>query len=169
MAELTFVSRVVLALFDVPGVICYFNPNGEVLSDYARFQQIWKACAQQKKIPLPLWGNIRFFNLNKEFGFRDTVGNGQLEVSDVEAIYPSAKYRPGDIDYYLRNVTHYFLDQRPELKSGEAIDGPGERDLSWTMEVLDEGTITPPRKVVRLYPKSGRTAVEEAVAALGRV
>jgi hypothetical protein len=158
----------VLALFEVPGVICYFNPNGEVLSDYARFQEIWKACGQPKKIPLPLWVNIRFFNLAKHLGFMDTVGNGQREVSDVEAIYPSAKYRPGDIDYYLRNVTHYLLDQRPELKSGEAIDGPGESDLSWTIEVLDEGTVTPPRQVVRLYPKASRKAVEEALTTIGR-
>ena len=168
LAELTFVNRVVLALFNVPGVICYFNPNGEVLSDYTRFQEIWKSCGQQEKIPLSLWVNIRFFNLNKELGFMDTVGNGQLEVGDVEAIYPSAKYQPGVIDYYLRNVTHYLLDQRPKLKSGEAIDGPGERDLSWTIEVLDEGTITPPRKAVRLYPKSSRMAIQQALAAIGR-
>ena len=73
---------------------------------------------------------------------------------------------PGDIDYYLRNITHYLLDQRSELKSSEAIDGPGESDLSWTAEVLDEGTVTPPRKVVRLYPRASRGAVQQALAAL---
>ena len=95
LEELTFVNRVALASFTVPGVICYFNPNGEVLKDHTGFYEVWKECGQQEKIPLPLWVNIRFFNLNKELGFMDTVGNGQMEVvSDVEAIYPSAKYRP---------------------------------------------------------------------------
>lgn len=32
VAELHFLSRAVLALIGAPGVICYFNPNGEVLS-----------------------------------------------------------------------------------------------------------------------------------------
>jgi hypothetical protein len=168
LEELTFVNRLVLALFKVPGVICYFNPNGEVLKDHAGFHDVWNACGQQGESPLPLWVNIRFFNLNKGLGFMDTIGNGQLEVGDVEAVFPSAQYQPGDIGHYLRNVTHYLLDQRPELKSGEAIDGPGESDLSWTIEVLDEGTITPPRKVVRLYPKSSRPAIQQALAAIGR-
>lgn len=32
VAEMMFLSRAVLALFRVPGVLCYFNPNGEVLN-----------------------------------------------------------------------------------------------------------------------------------------
>ncbi len=32
----------------------------------------------------------------------DTVGNAQLEIRDIEAVFPLAEYDPGDIDYYLR-------------------------------------------------------------------
>jgi hypothetical protein len=168
LAEMMFLSRAVLALLKAPGVICYFNPNGEVLRDYPSFHELWHTCREQEKIPLSLWMNIRFFNLSEKLGFMDTIGNGQLEIRDVEAIFPMAKYDPGDIDYYLRNVTHYLLDLDREIQTGEAIDGPGESGLSWTAEVLDEGVIEPPRQVLRLYPKASRKHVREALAAVGR-
>src|SRR4029077_18617459 len=128
-AEMLFLSRVVLAVFKAPGILCYFNPNGEVLRDRAGFRETWIECKKQNKIPLLLWMNIRFFNLSEQFSFMDTVGNSQLELQDVEAIFPKAKYEPRDIDYYLRNVTHYLLDLDRELQTGEDIDGPGESNL----------------------------------------
>jgi hypothetical protein len=167
LAEMMFLGRAVIALFNAPGVICYFNPNGEVLRDRASFCEVWDACREQEKIPLPLWMNIRFFNLSDTLGFMDTVGNSQLEIPDVEAIFPQPRYDPGDIDYYLRNVTHYLLDAEREINTGEAIDGPGESELSWTTEVLKEGLIAPPRRVLRLYPNAGRKAIRQALAAVG--
>ncbi len=112
--------------------------------------------------------NIRFFHLSDEFSFMDTVGNAQLDIRDVEAVFPKPGYDPARVDYYLRNVTHYLLDLDRELRTGEMIDGPGESDLSWTMEVLDESLAAPPRHVVRLYPKTEQKAVREALAALKR-
>lgn len=168
LAELQFLGRAVLAVLQAPGVICYFNPNGEVLRDRASFREVWVECEKQQRIPLPLWINIRFFNLDEELSFMDTVGNGQLDVSDVEAIFPTAEYDPGDVDYYLRDVTHYLLDLGREVRTGERMDGPGESDLSWTAEVIEDGTIEPPRRVLRLYPEANRKAVRQALAAVGR-
>jgi hypothetical protein len=168
VAEMMFLSRAVIALLKAPGVICYFNPNGEVLRDDAAFRQVWDACKQQKMMPLPLWMNVRYFNLSDKLGFMDTVGNGQLELRDVEAVFPSAEYDPGDIYHYLRNVTHYLLGFDREMQSGEEIDGPGESNLSWTMELLDEGVIEPPRRVLQLYPKGSSKAVRTALSAVGR-
>lgn len=168
LAEMMFLSRVVLGLLEAPGIVCYFNPNGEVLCDEESFRGVWDPCTEQQKLPLSLWMNIRFFNLNETLRFMDTVGNGQLEVRDVEAVFPADAYDPGDIDYYLRNVTHYLLELDREMQTGERIDGPGETDLSWTLEVLDQGVIEPPRKVLRLYPRASRKAVRAALSALGR-
>src|SRR5262245_51746441 len=168
LAEMLFLSRAVLAVFKAPGILCYFNPNGEVLRDRAGFREVWSACKQQDKIPLLLWMNVRFFNLSEKIGFMDTVGNGQLDLQDVEAIFPKSRYDPGDIDHYLRNVTHYLLGLDREIQTGEDIDGPGEGNLSWTMEVFKEGAIEPPRPVLRLYPKANRKAVREALAAVDR-
>jgi hypothetical protein len=169
LAELTFLSRVVMAVFNAPGVICYFNPNGEVLRDRASFCALWEECAKQQNVPLPLWTNIRFFNLNEKLALMDTVGNGQLDLQDIEAIFPHDKYDPGNVDYYLRNVTHYLLDLEREIKSGEAIDGPGESDLSWTIEVVQNGTMEPPRQGLRIYPKANRREIHAALAAVGRL
>jgi hypothetical protein len=166
VGEIMFMSRAAIALLKAPGVICYFNPNGEVLRDDAAFRQVWDACTEQQKIPLPLWMNIRFFKLSDQLGFMDTVGNGQLEIRDVEAVFPSAKYDPGKIDYYLRNVTHYLLGLDREMQSGEEIDGPEETNLSWTMEVLDRGVVEPPRRVLRLYPKASAGEVGAALSAV---
>jgi hypothetical protein len=168
LAEMMFLSRAVLAVLKAPGVICYFNPNGEVLRDASSFEELWVAGREQETNPLELWTNVRFFNLSESLCFMDTVGNGQLEVRDVEAIFPAAKYDPGDVDYYLRNVTHYLLDLDREIQTGEAIDGPGEYELSWTTEALDEGGIHPPRRVLRLYPKESQAVVRQALAAVGR-
>ena len=112
--------------------------------------------------------NVRFFNLSDDLGFMDTVGNAQLDLRDVEAVFPSAKHDPGDIDYYLRNVTHHLLGLENEMQSSESIDGPGESNLSWTTEVVDQGVVEPPRRVLRLYPKAMAKAVRAALTAAGR-
>jgi hypothetical protein len=41
VAEMQFLSRAVMALLKAPGVICYFNPNGEQLLA-AKFKSPWK-------------------------------------------------------------------------------------------------------------------------------
>lgn len=168
VAEMIFLSQASTALLKAPGVLCYFNPNGEVLRDYASFRQVWDTCTEHQNLPLSLWINIRFFNLSEKFSFMDTVGNGQLETRDIEAVFPSAEYNAGDVDYYLRNVTHYLLGLDRDLHSGEEIDGPGDGNLSWTMEVLDQGIIEPPRRVLRLFPKSSAHAVRASLSAVGR-
>ena len=165
LAELNFITRAVLAMLDVHGVISYFNPNGEVLLDRAVFSEVWTACQKQKNIPLPLWTNIRFYNFSGRLGFMDTVGNGQLDLHDIEAIFPISKFEPADVGYYLRYITQYLLELDRPLKTGEDIYGPGETDLSWTIQMLEQGTVAPPRQVVRLFPKANREEVQQALAA----
>lgn len=98
LGELSFLNGLVTSLGDVPGVLCYFNPNGEVLRDLASFQSIVGQCAVQKTLPLLLWSHIRLFHLNENFGFMDSVGNGQFDLPDVEVIYPKQRYAPETID-----------------------------------------------------------------------
>lgn len=163
--EMGFISRLVIALGRAPGVLCCFNPNGEVLRDPSGFASTWDAATKQQKVPLLLWMNVRLFNLDRVFGLMDTVGNAQLDVRDIEVIYPVKRYDPGTIDYYMRNVTHYLRDLGREIQTGEAIDGPGESNLSWTAEACDQGIAAPPRPVLRLYPKVDAAPIREALAA----
>ena len=154
LSEMTFLSRVVLAVFKVPGVICYFNPNGEVLYDRDGFCEVWDGCLCKEKIPLPLWMNIRFFNPSLDRGVMDTVGNQQLGIRDVEALFSQAEFEPREIDDYLRRLTRDLLDRR-EFRSGEAIDGPGKYDMPWIVDVCKGSALNPPaRPVVRLYPEA---------------
>ncbi|MCI0680964.1 MAG: DUF4261 domain-containing protein, partial [Gemmataceae bacterium] len=166
---LIVLNKIVLALFKAPGVLCYFNPNGEVLRDGDSFRDHEKSCREQEIIPLELWANIRFLHVNEAIWFMDTVGNAQLDLQDVEAFYPKDKYKAEDIDHYLRNVTLYLMSLDRTLQSGEEIDGPGEGDLSWTMDILEQGAIEPPRHIVRLYPKGLGEDVKKALEAVGRV
>ncbi|HEY2589549.1 MAG TPA: DUF4261 domain-containing protein [Tepidisphaeraceae bacterium] len=165
--EMMFVSRLAIAAGNASGVLCYFNPNGEVLRDLASFRSVFDACVNQSKAPLLLWMNVRLFALDGAFGLMDTVGNSQLDVMDIEVVYPKKQYDPNAIGYYVRNVTHYLLELGREIQTGEAIDGPGERGLSWTAETRDEGLVAPPRRVLRLFPKSDAIAIRSALAATG--
>ena len=168
LVELVVLNTLVLPLFKVPGVLCYFNPNGEVLRDRATFREYYKGCKEQEKTPIALWSNVRFFNVNDRIGLMDTVGNGQLDLQDVEAVFPKAKYEPEVIDYYLRNVSLYLLGLDRSMQSGEEIDGPGETNLSWMTEVLKEGASPPPRRVLRLYPKALESEVRRLSAGAKR-
>jgi hypothetical protein len=168
VAEMMFLTRFAIAAANTRGVLCHFNPNGEVLRDAESVRSIWAACASEEKLPLLLWMNVRFFNLSDDLGLMDTVGNRQLDVNDVEAVFPSERYDPGTIDYYLRNVTHYLLDLGREIQTGEAIDGPGDNTLSWTAEACDQALVAPPRPVLRLYPKANRSQVARAITAIQR-
>lgn len=165
--ELNFLSRLVLAAGEAAGVLCYFNPNGEVLRDHAGFSRVWRDCAADELIPLPLWTNVRLFQLTDQLALMDTVGNSQLDRMDIEAIFASDEYEPSNVDNYLRNVSLYLLHSNPEFETGQTMDGPGATGSSWAIDVLDAGLVNPPRKVLRLYPKRHAAAVADAVASAG--
>lgn len=159
LAELNFLNRLTIAAGETSGVLCYFNPGGELLRDLIMFDLDWQASAVEQKLPLLLWSSIRLFKLDPAFSFMDSVGNGQFDVSDIEVIYPTNGYDPSTIDYYIRNVTHHLLGLNRPLQTGETIDGPGESNLSWLIESLDTALTAPPRPVLRLYPAADAPAI----------
>lgn len=166
LEELMFLSDATLALLEVPGVLCYFNPNGEVLRDAATFRETWEGCLEEEKIPLELWRNIRLFTVDHKISFVDTIGNTQLDIPDVEAFFETSSYKSRDLYYYVGNVTHFLLDLGGELTTGESIDGPGESNATWMIDIPEESIAAPPREAVRLFPKSKQAAVQAALDAL---
>lgn len=164
LGEIRFLTGLAKSLFEIKSAIAYFNPNGEVLESRAGFNEVWMQCIELSQVPLPLWSNIRLYNLNEEFGFMDTVGNAQLDIRDVEAIFPRASHIQRDIGRYLRNVSLYLLQVGRELNSGEPIDGPGESNLSWVIESVENGLVQPPRRVLRLMPKADRDRIRAVIA-----
>ncbi len=163
VAELVFLNRLIDAACLVPNVLCYFNPNGEVLRDARQFGATLRGCEEQGRLPLLLWTNVRMYDLNESLLFMDTVGNEQFDRPDVEAVFSKTSYEPDDVAHYLRNVTHYLLDSKREIKSGESIDGPGESGLSWTIESSEKPVVAPPRNVLRLYHRSVASEVRGAL------
>lgn len=104
-------------------------------------------------------------------GMRMKHGQGNLQpghVQDVEAVVPIDSYEPGEIDYYLRNVTHYLTGLDRPLESGAEIDGPGESNLTWITETLKDGTVEPPRRVLRLSPKADQKQIQNALSGVGK-
>lgn len=153
VGELNFLTGMTQAILKLPGALCYFNPNGEVLRDLKTLTELLDGCRSADLIPLPAWCNVRFFNLGGGWSLMDTVGNGQLDVPDVEVLFRIDQYEPGRIDNYLRNVTTYLVSNpAATLKDGETIDGPNESNLTWRIRVPKEAIVPPPHRwLVRLY------------------
>jgi hypothetical protein len=162
LPELEFLTRIVQALLKIPGTLCYFNPGGEVLRDGDSLAEMLQACAEAATPPLSAWCNIRFFKLNDAWFGMDTVGNGQLDLPDLEVVFPIAEYEPGRMDTYLRDVSLYLLSKGGEvLKGGDKIDGPGETHLSWHVARSDKPIVNPPRSVIQLVPTKHQSEIAQ--------
>jgi hypothetical protein len=151
--EMLFLTEIAQAILEVPGTLCYFNPNGEVLRDRQSLGEMLEFCQSRSLIPLPAWCNARFFNLGDGWFMLDTVGNNQLDVPDFEAFFRTKQYEPARVDNYLRNVTlHLINTPGAEFGDGESIDGPNETNLTWRIRIPANPISNPPRQLVRLYP-----------------
>lgn len=148
--ELEFVTRLVSALLDLPGAICYFNPNGEVLKDKAGLQDSLAFGEEHNLPPLEVWSNIRLFNVDAEWSMMDTVGNSQLDFPDTEACFHAESYDFNAVDNFLRNVSLYLLNNGEVIRDGDTMDGPGR--IRWQSQQFENGICDPPRRVLRWLP-----------------
>jgi hypothetical protein len=150
--ELMEMHWVILALFKLPQVICYFNPQGEVLRDEASFDQTDELYYDNELPALELWSNARLFRVDEQWTLMDTVGNSQLGVPDIEAVFFSEAYSPVDVEQLLRLTTMYLLDA-PEEDIQTMED---ENKTTWKLSFENDSICDPPRQVVRLTPDDGR-------------
>jgi hypothetical protein len=157
--ELSFVTRLTSVLVGLPGNVCYFNPNGEVLRHPAEVVERLKASEEGSVPPLDLWSNVRLFNVNDGWLLMDTVGNSQLDHLGLSAPFPDFEVCiPPDksddlasIDPFLRNVTLYALNSGAVFRDGDTINGPF--GMNWRALVRKRGLINPPRACVRFFPE----------------
>ncbi|WP_425618222.1 DUF4261 domain-containing protein [Anatilimnocola sp. NA78] len=157
--ELEHLTGIAQALLSLPQAICLFNPNGEVLRDLKGVEESIQFADQHEVLPLDLWSNIRLFNVNQDWLMMDTVGNPQLDLPDVEAIF-TRKYEPGQIDGFLRDTTFYLHNNgRNVIKNGHTMDGPGGVD--WQAHHYEHGISDPPRSVLTWLPNDGTPPPEE--------
>jgi hypothetical protein len=149
--ELEFVTRVALALAAAPGALCYFNPGGETLFTAAELQRTLERYRGEGLPPLPVWSMGRLSRIDDAppWMFADVVGMEQLDAQDHEACFRRDRYDPGEVMNFLRQTTHYTLENGPVIKDGHTTDGPGG---VWRAMELEEGLLPAPRPVLRWFP-----------------
>ncbi len=157
--ELDFITRVAAALLDLPGALCYFNPNGEVLRDQDGLRESLNFGWSNELPPLDAWSNVRLFRVNEDWSLMDTVGNAQLDLPDLEACFFNDAYDPGEVDNLLRNLTLYLLQEGEVIEDGDTLDGPGE--ITWQVMMIDDPLCDPPRDVLRWMPLDDRPVPDE--------
>lgn len=155
--DLEFVTQVARALLALPQAQCYFNPGGEVLRDQAMVEESLEYGRDHELPPLELWSNVRLFNIDENWSLMDTVGNGQLDVVDIEAAF-DRRYDPGEVDGFLRNVTLYLLTNGAVIQDKDTMDGPG--NIRWQARHFENGLCDPPRRVICFVPVDGTQSPE---------
>lgn len=150
--ELLFVTRIGRALLSLPGAICYFNPNGEVLQTAEGIDRLLERQTTTGLQPLEVWSNVRLINLEQEHPWllMDTVGMSQLDVCDHEAAFERGRYDPSEVANFVRNAADYVLHKGPIIKDGDTMDGPG--GIHWQGAAFDTPVCDPPREVIRWLP-----------------
>jgi hypothetical protein len=95
----------------------------------------------------------------------DTVGMGQLGMTDHEACFARDRYDPRGFSDFLFHTAAYVLAQGPVIKDGDVITGPGRVD--WQARRFAQGKAPPPRAVCRWLPLDGSEPPAELLAEPG--
>jgi hypothetical protein len=165
IGELRFLTKAVSALLDLPEAICYFNPGGEVLRDQAGLRQGLNYAWNFELPPLDMWTNVRLFRAEDSWALMDTVGMGQLDMPDMEAVYDTQRYEPAEVERFLRNASLYLMGAEEDFEDGDAADGPG--DISWNAIECVESLSDPPRETIRWFPDDGTEPPDELTRRAG--
>ena len=152
LKELHFLSKAVATLLEMPDAVCYFNPGGEVLRDDDGLRRGMNYAWSHELPPLDMWTNVRLFRATEQWSLMDTVGNGQFDLPDLEAVYTTDDFEPSDIEGFLRSASLYMLQGGEKVEDGDTAEGPGE--INWmAMECID-ALSDPPRPTIRWIPEN---------------
>ncbi|MEM6691599.1 MAG: DUF4261 domain-containing protein [Planctomycetota bacterium] len=157
--ELRVLARAISTVLEIPASIAYFNPGGEVLKDSDSLRTLLNEAWVKDSVPIKAWMNVRLFEIEDDWTLMDTVGNGQVEIPDLEAVFKTDRYGSGDIEAMLRAWTHRMIeDVESDLTEGDTVDGPD--GSTWTVMECHDGLADPPRQTIRLVPSDGDTPPE---------
>lgn len=162
MDELKFLTRVVTEILELDDAICYFNPGGEVLRDEGGLRRGLNYAWNHDLPPLDMWTNVRLFRASPDWSLMDTVGNGQLDLPDMEAIFPAEDFEPSEVEGFLRSAVLYLMRGDEEVEEGDTADGPG--DIHWMAMSCDDALSDPPRPTLRWVPQNDQDPPEELLA-----
>lgn len=151
LAEMHFVTGIAAALLGLDAALGYFNPGGEVLKGRQDVLESLKFHAEHDLPPFELWSNIRLAKVEAlaPWLLMDTVGMGQVDVDDQEALVPPEGVNLAAVDRFMRNASLYLLEHGPVIETNHTMDGPGG---VWRAQRLDDGLWVPPRPTLRWTP-----------------
>ena len=158
LEELVHITRLLLALDWLPGVLGYFFPGGEALCSSELLHATWEAFERRGWKPFDLW--IMWINRRlghtaeaPDWAVIDTIGMWQLAVTDIEAFFQPARYQPLQVANWLANVASYLYDNGPIIEEGQTVTGPGGKN--WQAYRFESSVQYPPRPVLCLRPLDG--------------
>jgi hypothetical protein len=157
--EMKFLTRAVAAVLEMPDALCYFNPGGEVLRDDGGLRRGLNYAWSHELPPLDMWTNVRLFRATEKWSLMDTVGNGQFDLPDLEAVYHTESFEPSEIEGFLRSASLYLLQGNEEVEDGDTADGPGQ--INWQAMECADALSDPPRATIRWIPQDGSEPPEE--------
>jgi hypothetical protein len=152
--DLEFVTKVAQSLLVLPQAMCYFNPGGEVLRNRELTEECLEFSAEHLLPALELWSNVRPFMIDDQFFLMDTVGNEQLDLPDIEVVFPRA-YEPGEIEGFLRNLTYHLLSKGADSIKDKSTTG-GPFNVPWQVHYFEHGLMVPPRRVICVVPQDDK-------------
>jgi hypothetical protein len=137
--------------------LALFNPNGELLLPAEVLRARLERDARGEALAVDAWANVRMYRLPRDgadWMVYDTVGMGQLDVCDHQALLPfgheSSRHVPG----LLHSIAEYDADKRGVIGLDDtATDDGGCR---WRAYDVGQGLVPPPRRVVWWAPTNVR-------------
>ncbi|MCC9643041.1 DUF4261 domain-containing protein [Rhodopirellula sp. JC740] len=157
--ELALITEVAAALAEMPQAIAYFNPAGETIRNSEGLNQVIQESEENDFPPLDLWANVRLYSLDDGFAAMDTVGNGQLDLPDIEALFFAESYDFNDVDEMLRLITCHLIESDEPFVDGDTVEGPGGR--TWEINFQSNSITDPQRAVLRCTPQDDHPLPEQ--------
>lgn len=146
--ELEFIAGIIKSLIQHPNVICYFNPNGEVLMDKDNYLTHYELIQNKTIQGMNIWFNIRISTLDSGIICVDQVGAGQIDLYDQEMLYQNEEYDEQAYPFILDQIL--FMIDHGLIKNGYSTKGPG--NINWIAAIYEESLLEPPRHVIRWFP-----------------
>ncbi len=163
MPELVRLARTASGLLKLPQALAWFDPVGEVLMNAQHLDEALAHLEQTGQPPLDAWINLRFFRAGDSgWALMDTVGMGQLDLPDLEAVFNLELAQPDQVARMLRNISLYLLGKGDAFEEGHTADGPDGQPWG-VMRVT--GLVSPPRDTRRFVQPGER--VPHALLARG--
>lgn len=157
--------RAALNAANLPGVLAYFQPAGEVLLPIHHVAEMLEHATIAQIPPLDLWSNIRISWLTDDWSLVETIGNIQLDLPDVEIYFKHDQQETNDVAALARAVSLRMLSESSVPSIGQEFathDGS-----KFSVVKPTENLLPPNRPIARLLSEDRGDLPKELAKRLG--